>query len=31
MTTLDLAIERTRNTAAPQNAKRLQLKTPCAI
>ncbi len=29
--TLELAIERTRNTAAPQNAKRLQLKTPCAM
>ncbi|NBG87786.1 lactate utilization protein [Isachenkonia alkalipeptolytica] len=29
--TLDQAIWRARNIAAPQNAKRLGLKTPCAI
>lgn len=29
--TLDLAIWRARNIAAPMNAKRLHLKTPCAI
>ncbi|MBC7076652.1 MAG: lactate utilization protein [Syntrophomonadaceae bacterium] len=29
--TLEKAIERARNIAAPQNAKRLGLKTPCAV
>ena len=28
---LNAAIERARNTAAPLNAKRLEMKTPCAV